>query len=148
MTERRTLNEAIAIAARALAVLGETPVPRREAEALAAACLGCGRAGLVIRGELPMEPALDAILTRWTQRRADGEPLAYLVGYREFWTLRLVVTPAVLVPRPETELVVERALALTAPGKPGEPPAAVLDLGTGSGAIALAMPSAFFCLFL
>jgi release factor glutamine methyltransferase len=70
------------------------------------------------------------------ERRARGEPLAYIVGYRDFWTLKLAVSPAVLVPRPETELLVERALALRA-----EPTGKVVDLGTGSGAIALALAS-------
>jgi release factor glutamine methyltransferase len=68
------------------------------------------------------------------ERRALGEPLAYITGVREFWTLQLRVTRAVLVPRPETELLVERALALCS-----SPAARVLDLGTGSGAIALAL---------
>jgi release factor glutamine methyltransferase len=67
-------------------------------------------------------------------RRAAGEPLAYLIGRREFWSLELRVTPEVLVPRPETELLVERALEL---GPRAE--AAVADLGTGSGAIALSL---------
>ncbi len=67
-------------------------------------------------------------------RRAAGEPLAYILGVKEFWSLPLKVGPEVLVPRPETELLVERALAL----RP-EPTARVADLGTGSGAIALAL---------
>jgi len=69
-------------------------------------------------------------------RRVAGEPVAYILGYRDFWTLRLAVSPAVLVPRPETELLVERALALGPDGR-----AQVADLGTGSGAIALALAS-------
>ena len=68
------------------------------------------------------------------ERRAAGEPVAYIVGYKDFWTLRLAVNPAVLVPRPETELLVERALTLGSTGT-----ARVVDLGTGSGAIALAL---------
>jgi release factor glutamine methyltransferase len=67
-------------------------------------------------------------------RRAQGEPLAYITGVREFWTLELRVSREVLVPRPETELLVERALLLCS-----TPAAQVLDLGTGSGAIALAL---------
>jgi len=69
-------------------------------------------------------------------RRAAGEPLAYLTGSRDFWSLRLRVTPAVLIPRPETELLVERALAVrtAADGR-------VADLGTGCGAVALALAS-------
>jgi release factor glutamine methyltransferase len=141
MTARKTLDEAIAATARELASLGSEVDPRREAEALAAACLGCGRAGLVTRGEFPLDPPLDDILQHWARRRAAGEPLAYIVGHREFWTLRLAVTPAVLVPRPETELLVERALALAAPRATAEHPPALLDLGTGSGAIALAVAS-------
>jgi release factor glutamine methyltransferase len=70
------------------------------------------------------------------ERRAAGEPVAYILGYRDFWTLRLAVSPAVLVPRPETEILVERALALGPTGA-----AHVIDLGTGSGAIALALAS-------
>ncbi len=68
------------------------------------------------------------------ERRARGEPLAYLIGEREFWSLRLTVDASVLVPRPESELLVERALAL----RDGRP-ARAADLGTGSGAIALAL---------
>jgi release factor glutamine methyltransferase len=70
------------------------------------------------------------------ERRAAGEPVAYIVGYRDFWTLRLIVNSTVLVPRPETELLVERALAQGPAGH-----ARIADLGTGSGAIALALAS-------
>jgi release factor glutamine methyltransferase len=70
------------------------------------------------------------------ERRAGGEPLAYLTGTREFWSLPLSVSRAVLVPRPETELLVERALALRA-----APEGRVADLGTGAGSIALALAS-------
>jgi len=69
-------------------------------------------------------------------RRAAGEPLAYLTGSRDFWSLTLRVTPAVLIPRPETELLVERALALRSAAA-----ARVADLGTGCGAVALALAS-------
>ena len=68
-------------------------------------------------------------------RRARGEPLAYLTGAREFWSLALRVGPEVLVPRPETELVVERCLALLEPDRACH----VAELGTGSGAIAIAL---------
>ena len=69
-------------------------------------------------------------------RRARGVPIAYLTGRKEFWSLALGVTPAVLIPRPETELLVERALALRTPAA-----ARIADLGTGSGAVALALAS-------
>ncbi len=71
-------------------------------------------------------------------RRAAGEPVAYITGRKSFWTLELEVTPAVLVPRPETETLIETALALLE-----RPPARILDLGTGSGALLLAALSAW-----
>ncbi|HEY8509652.1 MAG TPA: peptide chain release factor N(5)-glutamine methyltransferase, partial [Steroidobacteraceae bacterium] len=86
------------------------------------------------------EQVLDADVYRkyreLIERRAHGEPLAYITGFKDFWTLRLAVTPAVLVPRPETELLIERALAVPVPDA-----CRVADLGTGSGAIALALAS-------
>lgn len=69
--------------------------------------------------------------------RSEGMPVAYIVGEKDFWTLTFKVTPATLIPRPETELLVECALEKIAPGEPGN----ILDMGTGSGAIALAMAS-------
>ena len=75
----------------------------------------------------------------WLQRRRDGEPVAYLVGEREFHGLRLAVSPAVLVPRPDTEVLVDWGLALLAGELAGRAQPALVDLGTGSGAIALAM---------
>jgi release factor glutamine methyltransferase len=71
---------------------------------------------------------------RLFQRRLDGEPLAYLIGSQGFWSLDLEVSPVTLIPRPETELLVEVALDLALPAQ-----ALVLDLGTGTGAIALAL---------
>ena len=71
------------------------------------------------------------------RRRLLGEPLAYLTGHKEFWSLQLRVSPDTLIPRPETELLVETALALPVEATPAQ----VLDLGTGSGAIALALAS-------
>ena len=110
--------------------------PRREAELLLAAALGCARAWLLAH---PEERIVDCDATDRYEahlaRRAAGEPITYILGEREFWSLPLTVTPYVLVPRPETELVVERALAHL----PVHVEARVLDLATGSGAIALAI---------
>ncbi len=105
-----------------------------EAELLLAHVLGTPRSRLKSHPETAVDDRATRRYLELIQRRVAGEPLAYLTGRREFWSLDLAVTPAVLIPRPETELLVERALALGPPGA-----ARVADLGTGSGAIALAL---------
>ena len=107
---------------------------RLDAEVLLAHSLGVSRAWLAAHADDVAAAATP--FASLIARRAAGEPLAYILGFKDFWTLRLRVTPAVLVPRPETELLVERALAL-APASS----VCALDLGTGSGAIALALAS-------
>jgi release factor glutamine methyltransferase len=108
--------------------------PQLDAELLLAHVLRSDRARVHShRGEQRAQSERDAYL-ELVERRARGEPLAYLIGGKEFWSLELEVGPDVLVPRPETELLVERALHL----RP-EPSGRVADLGTGSGAIALAL---------
>jgi release factor glutamine methyltransferase len=107
-----------------------------DAELLLAHALDVPRARLKSHPELPVDPQRVRHYRELLARRATGEPLAYLTGWRDFWSLRLHVTAAVLVPRPETELLVERALALRA-----APEGRVADLGTGCGAIALALAS-------
>ncbi|HUN76867.1 MAG TPA: peptide chain release factor N(5)-glutamine methyltransferase [Steroidobacteraceae bacterium] len=108
--------------------------PGLDAEVLLAHVLQTNRARLHSHSsEQPAEREREAYLAL-VDRRARGEPLAYLIGHKEFWSLELAVGPEVLVPRPETELLVERALQL----RP-EPGGEVADLGTGSGAIALAL---------
>ncbi len=109
---------------------------RLDAEILLAESLSMSRTQLKTHPEFIPESERARRFRELIERRASGEPVAYLVGHRDFWTLRLAVSPAVLVPRPETELLVERALAL-GPHGPGR----VVDLGTGSGAIALALAS-------
>ena len=111
-----------------------------EAQRLLAAVLGRTRGWLLANEQYALAPDARARYAAWVARRARGEPLAYITGEKEFWSLPLRVTPDVLVPRPETELLVERALALL-PALPagGSPPPQVADLGTGSGAIALAL---------
>ena len=105
-----------------------------DAQLLLARATGWSRAQLLAHGERAVEPAAAAQFTAECVRRADDEPLAYIEGHKEFWSLDLAVTPDTLVPRPETELLVERCLEAL-------PPTAqrVADLGTGSGAIALAL---------
>jgi release factor glutamine methyltransferase len=111
--------------------------PGLDAELLLAHALGVGRARLRSHGEeIPAADAAARFLAL-IERRASGEPIAYILGRKDFWTLELTVSPAVLIPRPETELLVERALAL----HPGDE-AKAADLGTGSGAIALALATA------
>jgi release factor glutamine methyltransferase len=108
--------------------------PQLDAELLLAHVLGSDRARVHSHGGEPRAERERNAYLSLVERRARGEPLAYLIGRKEFWSLELEVGPDVLVPRPESELLVERALHL----RP-EPGGEVADLGTGSGAIALAL---------
>lgn len=116
----------------ALAQSGLVPV---DAQVLLAHVLGCNRAWLIAHADdiLSMDHA--TAFFALAKRRRVGEPVAYLTGVREFWGLPLRISPAVLIPRPETETLVEVALAHL----PAREPCRVLDLGTGSGAVALAI---------
>jgi len=109
-------------------------INRRDAEILLAACWRRSRSQLLasIGESVPAEVA--TCFEDACRKRADGVPVAYLLGRREFWSLDFAVNPAVLVPRPETELLVQRVLDLVS-----APIAMVADLGTGSGAIAIAL---------
>ncbi|MBS1199577.1 MAG: prmC [Proteobacteria bacterium] len=116
---------------------GASESPALDAELLLAHTLGLPRMQLRTHGERQVAPADVARFESLVGRRAAGEPVAYLTGRRGFWTIDVAVGPAVLVPRPETERLVEAALERLRPLR--EP--AILDLGTGSGAIALALAS-------
>ena len=117
--------------------LAASPSADLDAELLLAHVLGCSRTALATAPERELNDTQAKALMELATRRSDGEPVAYLTGQRAFWTLELEVTRDVLVPRPETELLVETALEeLQTVARP-----AVLDLGTGSGAIALAIAS-------
>ncbi|NND44462.1 MAG: peptide chain release factor N(5)-glutamine methyltransferase [Xanthomonadales bacterium] len=111
--------------------------PRLEAEILLAHVLSTPRSFFYANPELELPDGRATAYRAALRRRARGEPIAYITGQREFWSLTLNVTPAVLIPRPETELLVECALAVL----DGGVPARVADLGTGSGAVALAIAS-------
>jgi release factor glutamine methyltransferase len=130
-----TVAAALQRAAHTLSGHGDSP--RLDAEILLGFVLGVSRTALIVRGADPISAETQAAYDELIARRAQGTPVAYLTGTREFWSLELDVTPDVLVPRPETEILVELALGLL----PQDLPLSVLDLGTGSGAIALAIAS-------
>lgn len=117
-----------------LAEAAAAGVAALDAQLLLQQLLQRSRADLLAFGEHRVDGATAALYRAAFDRRAAGEPLAYITGVREFWSMPLVVTPAVLVPRPETELLVELSLA-----QMDNTPRLVADLGTGSGAIALAL---------
>ena len=129
-----TVAEAVAAAAARLNAAGIAE-PRREARILLAAALGTDAAGLLRRTEI--DPALFAPLLA---RRAAREPMAYILGRREFWGLSFAVTPATLIPRPDSETLIEAALAAW-PDRTAV--RHVLDLGTGTGCLLLAALTAF-----
>lgn len=104
--------------------------PRLDAELLMAHALGISREALLLGGARAVPPGFDALL----RRRLAHEPVAYITGTRAFWTLELRVTPDVLIPRPDSETLIEAAIAHFG----DRAPSAILDLGTGSGALLLA----------
>jgi release factor glutamine methyltransferase len=122
----------------ALAQARASGVERLDAQLLVARGLGQTRAWVIAHGDAALASDTARTLASWLQRRAAGEPLAYLLGEREFHGLTLRVTPDVLIPRADTETLVDWALELLA----GLTTPRVIDLGTGSGAIALAVKHA------
>jgi release factor glutamine methyltransferase len=133
---RMDAREGAAAIAKASAHLARAGVEnaRLDAELLMAAAAGVSRAA-VIADSIHLDADVMARFERMVGRRTAREPLAYIVGHREFYSLEFVVRPGVLIPRPETETVVEAALGFLRE----RPAAKVLDIGTGSGAIAIAM---------
>ena len=133
MSKVETISEAIKRARRRLGDASDSP--RLDAELLLCHVLDASRSQLLARLREQLTPEHVEELDALTDRRAAGEPVAYIVGYREFYGRRFAVSPAVLVPRPETELLVEWALGWLV----GRPDATVVDVGTGSGAIAVSI---------
>ncbi|MGH2908893.1 MAG: peptide chain release factor N(5)-glutamine methyltransferase, partial [Solirubrobacteraceae bacterium] len=134
MGEGATVATIAGVLASAAASLGDSSqTPRLDAEVLLSHVLGVDRARLVLDHQAELEGEAGAHFEELLTRRRDGEPVAYLVGHRGFRALDLKVDPRVLIPRPETEGLVEAAVELLPDG------ASVLAVGTGSGAIALAL---------
>jgi release factor glutamine methyltransferase len=139
-TTRALVDEGVA----RLRALGfETP--RLDTELLLAHAIGVERTAVVAHGEAPVGPGAEASFRAWLDRRAAGEPVAYIRGIKEFHGIALAVDKRALIPRPETEHVVDLVLAevmgqLTGRAGRGEArPLRVVDVGTGSGAIAIAL---------
>jgi release factor glutamine methyltransferase len=118
----------LARAAQLLAAI--SPTPRLDAELLLAHALGISREALLLGPDRPVPPDFEALL----QRRLAHEPVAYITGTKAFWTLDLHVTPAALIPRPDSETLIEAAIAHFG----DRAPKTIIDLGTGSGALLLA----------
>jgi release factor glutamine methyltransferase len=124
-----TLREVIQSAAARLSEISDTA--RLDAELIAAHALGTSRETLLLQY---LDSETPAGFDELVARREQGEPIAYIVGHRDFWTIRLQVAPGVLIPRPDSETLIEAAVAHFG----WEGPKRVLDLGTGSGALLLA----------
>jgi len=127
------IDTALAEATEALQAASESP--RLDAELLLARAIDVPRSYLFAHADDEMDAAAAERFQNAIERRAEGVPLAYITGEKEFWSMMLMVSPATLVPRPETEILVDQALMII----PKDVQLRVLDLGTGSGAIALAI---------
>jgi release factor glutamine methyltransferase len=126
-----TARDAVDAAVDALTAAG-VETPRLDAELLIADALGVDRSALVIDPAMPLPPAASRLIGERVRRRVAREPVAYILGHKGFRHLTLAVDSRVLIPRPETELLVEVALSLPSGAR-------VHDVGTGSGAVALAL---------
>lgn len=112
-----------------------SPTPRLDADILLANVLGWSRARLFAHAGASLDCASARRFDALVRRRCAGEPIAYLTGHKEFWSLDLAITPDTLIPRPETEHLVEAVLGVV----PADAPATIADIGTGAGAVALAL---------
>ena len=142
-----TLREALEQGTRELRA-ADVPSPSLAAELLLMHVTGKPRAWLYAHPEDPLDAVAADRYGELIERRAAGAPTQYLTGHQEFWGLDLEVTPAVLIPRPETEHVVEVALARLGPsfhGKSAPRPLRIVDVGTGSGCLAIALAHELAC---
>jgi release factor glutamine methyltransferase len=137
-----TLRRRVAVAlAAAFDADGRGGSPELDARLLVGHVLGCGPGEVVLRDTAVVDPEVERAALAIARSRAAGVPVARIVGEKEFWSLPFRLSPETLVPRPDTETLVEAALAaIDAEGRRGDP-LALLDLGTGSGAILLALLS-------
>ena len=128
-----TIGQALARARKTLEAT--SPTARLDAEVLLGRTLDCSRARLLAHPGASIDPGSAQRFEMLVERRRDGEPIAYLTGHREFWSLDLVVTPDTLIPRPETEHLVEAVLGVVS----ADDATTIADIGTGAGAVALAL---------
>lgn len=133
MDKQTQIGELLAEITRGLTVISDSP--RLDAEILVGRAIDMPRSYLFAHSDDCLDEAAIARLRQTVERRMAGEPMAYITGIREFWSMELAVSPATLVPRPETEILVDHALRAI----PRTAAWRILDLGTGSGAIALAI---------
>ncbi len=131
--EEPSIAKAIALGVEQLDTVSDSP--RLDAELLLMRAIDVARSYLIAHPEDQLDPAAWQRFTEALEQRRQGKPMAYITGEKEFWSMPLMVSPATLVPRPDTEVLVEQALGFISRREPTR----VLDLGTGSGAIALAI---------
>ncbi len=145
-TELLTVTGAVRAAAAALRVAG-TGTPELDARILACRASGLGRTQLITQSRSVLDPEAAATLRELVARRCNGEPIARILGQREFWGMDFLLTPAALVPRPDSETLVQAALSVIEAGPGRKAPLRIADLGTGSGCLLVALlaelPAAF-----
>ena len=145
MTLRVTLKDALTSAVDRLSA-AQIGSPRMNGELLLMFTLGCDRAYLFAHPERELTTEEQARLEDSLSQRARGVPAQYITGHQEFWGMDFIVSPAVLIPRPETEHVIETVLQLANENNEGRAPGSpirIIDVGTGSGCIALALAKEF-----
>ncbi|MCI5168292.1 MAG: peptide chain release factor N(5)-glutamine methyltransferase [Candidatus Electrothrix sp. GM3_4] len=142
MTDRKTLiHQLLTTATISLAKAGIEDSPL-EAELLLRHCLAVSRSKLFLLHDQPVEEAAERHFRELLRRRCQREPLQYIIGSCEFWSLEFIVSPAVLIPRPETEFLLEHCFSTLQQNASGQPQC-ILDLCTGSGVIATILAKEF-----